>query len=399
MSKKKKIIVSLIGSLILLIVGYIVNNQSIFTQESVVGYSITQRISSLFGSKPNNYEDSVFYVDVSAIKKLYSYQDSAGTLTPYNDWLTDREILNQFIDCCRNAGGYRYIIVDLRFEANGNSNVDTLLFSTINNTPNIIIAKNSNRDVSYQFIDEAKIAFAEYPIAENFSDFTRYPVFRDNDQYIYTKVYEDLSGNTITRFGPLYFDNGRLCHNSIFIRLASKDVYEVLTTEQFEEFDEDEIPATEINQIGELLDSLEIKSIPDYIKGRYVVIGNFKDDDKHDTYVGYKQGSELVFNAIMTLNNQNHLVKCFFAFFLFVVYFGVLLLVSTDYSIQRLIPFVRNSKSKLLRFIFSLFEYSVIFIIIDLVLFTVFGIAYSFIAQVFIVVLYKNFIEYKKLSK
>lgn len=399
MNTKKNIIISLIGSIFLLIIGYVVNNQSIFTQERVIGYSISQRIGGLLGSKPNNYEDSVFYVDVSAIKKLYSYQDSAGSLLSFNDWLTDREILNQFISCCRNAGGYRYIIVDLRFEANSSPEIDSLLFSTINNTPNIIIAKNSNRDISYQYIDDSKIAFAEYPIADNFSDFTRFPLYVDKDQYIYTKVYEDLSGNKISRFGPLYFDNNRLCHNSIFIKLASKEVYDVITTEQFDEIDEDEIPATEINPISELLDSLEISLIPSYIKGRYVVIGNFKDDDKHDTYVGYKQGSELVFNAIMTLNNHSHLVNWFFACCLFVLYFGILLLVGKNYSIQHLIPFVRHSNSKILRFIFSIIEYSVIFILVDIVLFIIFGIAYSFIAQTFVIVLYKYFIEYKQLPK
>lgn len=400
MSKKKKLLLSFIGSLILLIVGYFVNNQylSIITQESVFIYSLSQKIvGGLASSK--NYEDSVFFVDISANKKLYSYKDSAGTLQSYNDWLSDRDSLKQFIDCCRNAGNYRYIIVDLRFEAHGNADIDSALFDVINQTPRIVIAKNSNRDLSYQHVDVNKIALAEYPVVDNFSDFTRFPLYSENDQYIYTKVYEDLNERFLSKFGPLYFDNGRLCHNSIFVKLYSKDEYDVITTDQFEDSDEEDIPATKINQLSELLDSLEINSIPDYINKRYVVIGNFKDDDRHDTYVGYKQGSELVFSTIMELNNHTHYVKWLFAMFLLLFYFCVVYLVTSNYAVKNIIPFVNNIKSKVLHFVLSLIEYSVLFILIDIVLFTLFDMVYSFIVQILLISTYKYYLDYKRLKQ
>lgn len=353
MSTKNKILTSLIGAVILLIIGYFTNNQSLFTQERVICYSIGQHLLGDMRRNYKNYDDSVFYVDVSANKKMYSYKDSTGTLLSFNDWLTDRDVLNQFINCCRKAGGYRYIIVDLRFEVESNSIIDSTLFSTINNTPNIVIAKNNNRDISYQYIDENKIAIAEYPIADNLTNFTRFQLYVENEQTIYTKVYQDLSGNKITKFGALFFDNNRLCHNSIFTPLEANDKFEVITTEQFEEFDEDDIPVTHVNSVSELLDSLEINDIPQYIKGKYVVIGNFKDDDKHDTYVGDKQGAELVFNAVMNLNNQKHIVNWLFAFVLFVFYFGVIYLISSNKSLKDNLPFIRRSKSKILHFVFS----------------------------------------------
>ena len=168
------------------------------------------------------------------------------------------------------------------------------------------------------------------------------------------------------------------------------------TTEQFEECNEDDLPVTEVNSISELLDSLEINEIPQYIKGKYVVIGNFKDDDKHDTYVGNKQGAELVFNAVMNLNNQKHIVNWLFAFILFVFYFGVIYLISSNKSLKDNLPFIRRSKSKILHFVFSFLEYTFFFVVFDIALFLFFDIAYSFILQLFILSSYKSYIENKQ---
>ncbi|MDE5757964.1 MAG: hypothetical protein K2H85_05055, partial [Allobaculum sp.] len=113
--------------------------------------------------------------------------------------------------------------------------------------------------------------------------------------------------------------------------------------------------------------------IPRLVKNRIVIIGDFTEDDTHDTYIGKIAGPVININALEALRNNELEIPWWLIVFLFGLYTTL-----TYLSIRNklLIPrFIRKfiKQRKLLRYLLSFIGYSMFFSIIGGVIYIIRG--------------------------
>lgn len=255
----------------------------------------------------NDVEDDVVFFNVGFDKQLVAVNDEFGDSIG-NTVITDRSILLKFLDIAEQAD-YRYIFLDVRFEKGVRTNVDSLLFQKIKGMPRLVISTHS-QDGGYQIADSSLLptaAYADY-FSTYFSGFTSYSYLQDDKESVALRLFRNLDGGDIVRWGPLFFSNGRLCNNMQFLRFSDEDVIDP------------EAPLSKYPPFGgEILNINSEDELLYQMKGKIVVVGDM-DNDIHATYAGNVPGPILTIRAYDYLKKGEHYVNYVVIILLFLVY-------------------------------------------------------------------------------
>lgn len=347
-------------SLFILIFSYLLGNTS-FPLPGEIG--LFQKINgwnSIWGVQKGNIPDSLLFINVCYDKELADYEENGMPVGKYV--ITDREKLLRLLTQAKAADNYRYIFLDVVFENEIKTPVDSALFNTISSMDRIVIPVHENLELADTILYK-KAANADYTIAWEETNFSRYQFLHQSGQAVPLKMYADikhLKGTGIQKHwgGLWYSDEGRLCHNGITLLMKVRMTGKLMDTEG---------QVRERNYIylgADLLDLDSIIPVKEQIADKILVIGDFKND-VHDTYIGPQPGSAICINAYIALMNGDHLINWWCALFLFFVYTAVGIFSLSGKSIMNRI------KWKWLRFIMSFASLTLFFMIIA-------GIAYSF---------------------
>ena len=368
-------------AVVLLCLSYLFNSMPYSFGGDVSAQVWTERIGFIFNSRRNHLPDSIALVNVAYDKTLVDYDGRLYNTIPGDNRrapsgriaLTDRRKLLDFLKAAKN-GGYKYIMLDVRFDDDIESDsVSLALFDLIGSMDRIAFAVHEGSDPVADAPLE-KAAFGDYNITAFESNAVKYPIIHGDRPSMAAAMYSALNGGRISTFGPLTFDGSALCMRSLFLDYPVRVFDRALETDGL-------MPADYyyLNLGVDLLaDPDSVARIREYVADRIVVIGDF-DNDVHDTSIGQLAGSLINLNAYISLSQGRHKISWLYTALLFVIYFVIALSLIKHQSPIDMIPALRRRKSTALRFLFSLVGFSVVLSLLSLLIYLTAGIIYSIV--------------------
>ena len=303
-------------------------------------------------------EDSVLCVNVAYDKQLADAYSKAGFKLGHSD-VTDRGKLLRFLQIAKQAD-YRYIFLDVRFPEGLKTENDEDLFSLIEGMPRLVLSNHSSYG-GYSIADSSllsKSALADYRMTA-FTGFTRYQYLQHGQESVALRMYRDMDGGDIRKFGPFYFSGGWPCRNSQFVRIPK------FVMEQ-----EREDYTLRYPYLGaHYLDWNTDEELARSLKGKIILIGDF-DEDLHQTYVGDVPGAMLSFLGWWELHTSRHIVPVWLIITLLILYSLIVFLLLTPHrNWYDYVPLLNRIKSPFWRFILSLVGWGFVLTLLQMALY------------------------------
>lgn len=359
------------------------NNSSLLTGEDLDLYA---GLEYLFGSN-EIVNDSVLLINTAYDKQIA--MKSIDGICVGNTDVTDREALVKLLQSLKampKDSCYRFIFLDVRFEAGDETEHDSILFEEISSTPRLVVANHEDIVLASDKIKD-KAALSDYDITLTSNNFFRYKFLRAKGASMPLRVYHDLYGDSIRKCGWFYYSNKGLCQNTHVVKSVLK-----LDNEDSESNNGSSVMATpyyqNLNKIN------DIQSLSELAKNKYVVVGNMIDD-KHDTFFGKIPGSVLVFSAYWSLKNGENLVSSWIEVIFFLLFFCISLSMFSRSPIIERIPWVKQSKSKWFRFFITFLGYSTVLFIATVILYLCFEVISSILIPALYFSIQKAYFTYK----
>ncbi|SMD33703.1 hypothetical protein SAMN04488029_1620 [Reichenbachiella faecimaris] len=242
--------------------------------------------------------------------------------------ITDREKLTLILDAIsKTENPPKYIICDIHFLDSTAS--DFGLDTTLQKFDNLIISYHLNdfEEIEYPIFKDVNRGLSDYVIGSVFDGVYKYQLLHhDSLKLTPLKVYEDLSNQEAKPNGPFVKIGDRWTPNNFVMnyRLLQKDIENI------------EAGFNPIN-MGELL-FLEDQDIQNFVAGKIVVIGDFFENDRHETLFEISSGPLILLNAFLTIQESDTYVN--FWFFLLILasyaYLSYMVFVEGDYMESRI---------------------------------------------------------------
>jgi hypothetical protein len=199
--------------------------------------------------------------------------------------------------------------MDIFFEDGISSSADSALFAKISAMDRIVIPKHRDATLAGDSKLEEKSSFSDYTTTLLGNDFNKYELLDGEEKSMALTMYEDITGNTIDKYGPFYFDSYSICNRTLF----SKQM--ILFNTPYDKNGEKNYYhlTTDLLQDPEGTQAL--------IKGKYIFVGDMELDDIHDTVQGELPGSVITANTFIALMNGKHKIPLYVIIILFTIYF------------------------------------------------------------------------------
>lgn len=224
--------------------------------------------------------------------------------------ITDRAKLASLLTIISKAQNPpKYIICDIHFlDATAH---DDLLDSALSQHDNIIVSYhlNANESPEYPVFKKVKRGLSDYVVGSVFDGVYKYQLIHQ-DSILLTplKVHNDITGVSSHAFGPLVKIGDRWTPNNFVMnyRLLQKDIENI------------EAGFNPVS-LGELL-YLSEQDIQHFVSGKIVMIGDFFENDLHETLFEITSGPLILLNAYLSINLGDTYVNVWFFLILFVAY-------------------------------------------------------------------------------
>ncbi len=363
---KKKVILSLLLSLFVLLANYIAGNTSFPLPEEMKILKRWDKFLQWNGWIQDSIPNEVLLVNVTYDKQLVDYKVFDMPVGKYA--ITDRQKLHDFLTIAKHANNYKYIMLDIIFEKGISSPQDSALFHLIASMDRITIPVHEDIPLQDSILYK-KAANSDYTTFWDETEFSRFQYIHDDIHSIPLRMYEDICGKTITQWGLFYFSNGWFCRNGITLQMPIRFSNDIVS-------DGDKLICNTLNLGADLLDNDSISSIANEINNRIVVIGDFIND-QHDTYIGRQPGSIICLNAYYALQRGDHSLfgphggVCVFFIIIGCLYFIMGLCYLNNFKPSTYID------KKWVRLVLSPVSLGVIFGTIALIAYRPFGIIYN----------------------
>lgn len=379
---KKAIVMSLFSVVVISLLSYMLNNQTLFTGEDEARFGLMDFVKhKVLKNKPVSDDNAVF-VNVAFDKTLITaYEGDPVKIDKYSmpkgqiD-ITDRSKLLEFLQILQRTNTYAYIFLDVRFETQYKvPEVDSLLFAQIAKMRNIVVALHTDMEKTAPQIAD-KLAYNDYPTTLFSSNFIRYKYLYADRPSMALRAYRELTGKDIRKHAFWYSSDGKLCYNSLFLDFPVEEAS--MSREEY----------LGVDMLEDSPENIAVKT-----KGKYVVIGDFTND-VHVTYCGVKAGPVITYNAFLALMYGKHKVSFWVSLIMAVIYF---LISMAQFKGWSLIP-LGKSRSQLLVFFCSLFEYTMLLTIVVVVMGLCWNVYLSVVVPSLYFTIQKMIVKYKNLQ-
>ena len=272
--------------------------------------------------------DDYAFINTSYDLQLIDRYDEFG-FPVGNQVITDREKLALFLDIIgKGTEKPKYVICDVHFV--DSTYADQQLHDALRQLDNVIISSHLNDagQVEIPIFDDINRGLSDYVIGSIFDGVYKYQlIYHDSLKLTPLKMYEDISGEKAEMVGPLVKIGDRYTLNNFIMnyRLLQKDIVDL------------EAGFNPVS-LGELL-FLEDKDIQDFTAGKIVVIGDFFENDTHETLFEITAGPLIILNAFLTIREGDTIVNIWFFLLLFVtyLYLSYMVFVEGDYMEQKIV--------------------------------------------------------------
>lgn len=324
MKKKRIVFKSATSAIVLLLFSYIVTNVGFELSGESDLIKKTNSVKSLFMSDEGSVPDSILFVNICYDKELVDVNDEDGFLKGQID-ITNRQALNDFLELLSAKADYKYVLIDVFFEDGISSNADSVLFAKISSMDRIVIPKHRDATLAGDSKLEEKSSFSDYTTTLFGNDFNKYELMDGEEKSMALTMYEDVTGNSIDKIGPLYFDGYSLCNRTLF----SKQM--ILFNTPYDKNGEKNYYhlTTDLLQDPEGAQAL--------MKGKYIFVGDMELDDIHDTVQGELPGCVITANIFIALMNGKHKIPIFVIIILFTIYFVFSCFIFSHHSMSEIL--------------------------------------------------------------
>ncbi|MFL5730679.1 MAG: CHASE2 domain-containing protein [Cytophagaceae bacterium] len=284
-----------------------------FDEEHLIRWSSATR-KILFNNNERPPKEDFIFINLAHEKELIPYSEGMG-----EEVITNRErlakffhILNQYPD------QYKFVICDVFFK--GSSPFDSLLSAEIAKTKNVLAPCH---------IEEGILLRPEIPVPNALSDyedvngmFLKYRFMEDTLKSLPVVMYEKLHGARVERKHGLTYVNDRLSLSSMIIDFS-------IRTSDLDTSGYKVVPLSELLLLQD--DSLIFH---EFLKGKYIVAGNF-EEDVHQTILGDMPGTVILLNIYLALVKKKNLVSWYWVLFLFLNYIFISWVMFYSFSMQK----------------------------------------------------------------
>lgn len=357
-SRKNTFWFSFINAMLLLFVCYFTDNDK---YSILSGPSVGQRIEQFKAVSDIENEpilEEYVFVNIAYDRQLVPVDDEYGFSKGVID-ITDREKLILFLNQLNN--NHRYVLLDVLLSDKYQSEHDSLLTTSLLNTERISISRSSTTDL----IDERlyiKAGYTDYSTDISESNFVKYEFIKDGEATMPLMAFQTLEPHScVYSFGPVYWANWHFYWNSLTLRFPIKlwDSYIQNTNANIENLQEKRI----LNLGADILDmGVDISSL---VKDKIVVIGDFTENDIHDTYLGKIAGPVININAFEALRNNELEIPWSLIFFLMTFYVMIaFLMLRSPISTDRILDKLHLNRTSV-KYVLSFIGYSFIFTMVS----------------------------------
>lgn len=377
---KKAIVMSLFSVIVISLLSYMLNNQTLFTGEDLPRFGLMEFVKHRVLNNKSATDDKAVFVNVAYDKTLITAYEGDPVTIDENSIpkgkidITDRSKLLEFLQILQKTNTYAYIFLDIRFETQYKvPEVDSLLFAQIAQMRDIVVAAHTDMEKQESRI-AGKMAYNDYPTTLISTNFVRYKYLYDNQASMALYAYREITGKDIRKHAFWYSSDGKLCYNSLFL-----------------DFPAEEASVSKVKLLGvDMLEDSSSEDIAVETKGKYVVIGDMTND-VHVTYCGEKAGPVITYNAFLALMSGKHMVSFWVSLIMAVIYF---LISMAQFKGWSMIPLSKN-RPRSLFFICSLFEYTMLLTIVVVVMSLCWNVYLSVIVPSLYFTIQKMIVKYK----
>lgn len=280
-----------------------------------------------------------------------------------NQAITDRQKLTQLLQVI-NSGERKpaYIICDIHFV--DSTEYDSDLYTELRAADNIILSAHLNPDGSFQdqLFSDIHHGISDYMIGNVFDGVYKYQlIHNDSLKLLPLRVFEDLQGVESNKLGPFVSIGEQWTLNNFIMnyRLLQKDIEDL------------EAGFNPIN-LGELL-YLEDQDIQEFVAGKVVIIGDFFEQDMHETIFEITAGPLILLNAYLNIHDGESEIGILF-FMLILVFYAFLSYVAfTDNDvIEKKIN--KIATSKMTKYLAGFTSYFLILTLLSIITFFLFNV-------------------------
>lgn len=364
MRNTRMLIISFVSSGFLFFLCYFVDNLPYsFIGDANIGQRFEQ-IKQTINPTTDEIPHDLLLVNVAYDRELAKVTDEFG-FPKGNIDITDRAKLLRFLTQLKNSD-YQYIILDVSFSKEYQTEQDTALFNLISKMNNIVISKSANFELADSILI-GKARYSDYSTHISESNFVKYEFIRNGEPTMPYQAYLDLYENSISSFAGFYFFNGKLANKSVVLRFPIKLWNKIISQSDLENLGQ-----LQYYNLGSDILNIDV-DIPLLAKNKIVVIGDFCENDIHDTYLGKIAGPIININAFYALVNDNLSIPYIEILFLLTLYFTISLFILKEIKIRKYIPLAKKVQSKTISFIFSFIGFSFVLTLIGLFCYVLFG--------------------------
>ncbi len=219
-----------------------------------------------------------------------------------NQAITDRQKLTQLLQVINQAAKKpKYVIIDIHFV--DSTSQDDQLLAELQQLDNVILSAHINDagELEKPLFEGINFGISDYLIGSAFDGIYKYQlIYQDTLKLLPLKVHEAINEIESQKMGPfIKMESGWTMNNFIMnYRVLQKDIYDL------------EAGFNPVS-LGELL-FLTNEDIQDFIADKIVVIGDFFENDMHETILEITAGPLILLNALLTIQHGDTAVNIWF---------------------------------------------------------------------------------------
>ena len=311
-------LVSVALSFVLLILTYVYWNLS-YTYDfgdNVIVWS-AKKMDLWIGRK---FDDSkVVPVNVAYDKVFVPYIDERDNTVAGVRAVTDRKKLLEFFKMLKNRDAYGYVLCDIGLDE-FETEYDEELFATIASMRDIVVA-SCNPEQAPAILRE-KVADVTYESRKVGDLYMKYDyVMSDGSPSVALKIWEDLTGGKIKRKWWGWSSDGRVCLRSI-IPDFRYSIYDDISDAGGRHMEGSYMYSSKMYNLGANVVEpyLDGDISGKFYDGKFIILGDFTENDIHSTISGNQPGPVIIFNALLALINGDNIYSFWIYLLLFVVF-------------------------------------------------------------------------------
>ncbi|MBI5403742.1 MAG: CHASE2 domain-containing protein [Ignavibacteriae bacterium] len=357
------ILLSAVHSVFLVFISlWLVNRHFVYGDEKML-FQVTAGVKKIIlGIEEKPDPADYIFINVCYDNMLIPMLDEEG-FPVGNQPIVDRRKLALFFERLnRRPDSYKYAVSDIFFK--DSSSADSLLYSKIKDTKNLIIPYhiNDTGGVEYPVFDINR-GLADYSAIQYV--FMKYPlVTNDTMKSLPLKMYEDITGKKFEKKKYFSYLGGKPCFNNMIVDFKLR-YYELLDRNSEKMYN-----LVNLGDILRLPDTAFYKSVGNKI----IFLGDYYERDLHQTLFGKMSGTLILFNIYFSLLKNENLISFGLVLLLFIGFFAVSYNLFSEMFLKERKYTQKISRTKFGKFILKVLSFVVYLMFISVITYFIFNI-------------------------